>query len=215
MELFILKWRKTTKNSNSTIALTLFQVWYQIFHANCYKQKQAVYESVEYFPNLVICLSQLPQHSHMAWWRWPFVWGIHRSPVNSLHKGQWRGALMFSLICVWINGWENNREAGDLRRYRAHYDVIVMDGPRHQEPVYACNEKGTSLPGCAWNVRHSLCHIDMGLMPDTWNCGGCACTGNAGNVSPPRRVSDPDMHHGTCVAHVPWCMPGSLSSCLI
>ena len=34
---------------------------------------------------------------------WPFVRGIHRSPVNSPHKGQWRGALMFSLICVWIN----------------------------------------------------------------------------------------------------------------
>ena len=47
-------------------------------------------------------------------------------PVNSPHKGQWRGALMFSLICVWINGWVNNREAGDLRRYRAHYDVTVM-----------------------------------------------------------------------------------------
>ena len=58
---------------------------------------------------------------------WPFVRGIHRSPVNSLHKGQWRGALMFSLTCVWINGWVNNREAGDLRRYRAHYDVIVMN----------------------------------------------------------------------------------------
>ena len=57
---------------------------------------------------------------------WSFVRGIHWSPVNSPHKGQWRGALMFSLICVWINGWENNREAGDLRRYRAHYDVIVM-----------------------------------------------------------------------------------------
>ena len=39
---------------------------------------------------------------------------------------QWRGALVFSLICVWINGWVNDREAGDLRRYRAHYDVIVM-----------------------------------------------------------------------------------------
>ena len=61
---------------------------------------------------------------------WPFVRGIHRSPVNSPHKGQWRGALMLSLICVWINGWVNNREAGDLRRYRAHYDVTVMvDGP--------------------------------------------------------------------------------------
>ena len=57
---------------------------------------------------------------------WPFVRGIHRSPVNSPHKGQWRGALMFSLICVWINGWVNNREAGDLRHYRGHYDVIVM-----------------------------------------------------------------------------------------
>ena len=57
---------------------------------------------------------------------WPFVWGIHRSPVNSPHKGQWCGALMFSLICGWINDWVNNREAGDLRRYRAHYDVTVM-----------------------------------------------------------------------------------------
>ena len=52
--------------------------------------------------------------------------GIHRSPVNSPHEGQWRWALMFSLVCVWINGWVNNREAGDLRCYRTHYDVIVM-----------------------------------------------------------------------------------------
>ena len=57
-------------------------------------------------------------HSHddVIKWRhfprcWPFVRGIHRSPVNSLHKGQWRGTLMFSLICVWINGWVNNRDA--------------------------------------------------------------------------------------------------------
>ena len=56
---------------------------------------------------------------------WPFVTGIHRSPVDSPHKGQWRGALMFSWICAWINRWVNNGEAGDLRRYRAHYDVIV------------------------------------------------------------------------------------------
>ena len=41
-------------------------------------------------------------------------------------EGQWRGASMFSLICVWINGWINNREAGDLRRHRGHYDVNVM-----------------------------------------------------------------------------------------
>ena len=52
--------------------------------------------------------------------------GIHRSSVNSPHKGQWRGALMFSFICAWINGWVNNRETGDLRRHRANYDVVVV-----------------------------------------------------------------------------------------
>ena len=49
-----------------------------------------------------------------------------RSQVNSPQKGQWRGALMFSLICTRINGWVNNGEAGDLRRHRTHYDAIVM-----------------------------------------------------------------------------------------
>ena len=57
---------------------------------------------------------------------WPYVRGIHRSPVNSLHKGQWRGALTFSLICAWINCCVNNREAGYLRRHCAHYDVTAM-----------------------------------------------------------------------------------------
>ena len=36
---------------------------------------------------------------------WPFVWGIHRSPVDATHKRQWRGSLMFSLIWAWINRW--------------------------------------------------------------------------------------------------------------
>ena len=70
-------------------------------------------------------------HDDVIKWRhfpryWPFVRGIHRSSVNSPHKGQWRRALMFSLTCVWINGWVNNREAGDLRRHRVHYDVALM-----------------------------------------------------------------------------------------
>ena len=39
-------------------------------------------------------------------------------------------AELWCFICVWINGWVNNREAGDLRRYRAHYDVIVMGSRR-------------------------------------------------------------------------------------
>ena len=35
---------------------------------------------------------------------------------------------MFSLIRAWMNAWVKNREAGDLRRNRAHNDVIVIDG---------------------------------------------------------------------------------------
>ena len=57
---------------------------------------------------------------------WPFVRGIHQSPVNCTHKGQWRGTLMFSLICAWTNGWVNNRGAGDLGRHRARYYVTLM-----------------------------------------------------------------------------------------
>ena len=56
---------------------------------------------------------------------WPYMRGDSPVPVNSPHKGQCRGALVFCLICVWINGWVNNRKAGDLRRHRGHYDVIV------------------------------------------------------------------------------------------
>ena len=68
-----------------------------------------------------------------AWWRhqtffalMPFVRGIHRSPMNSPHQGQWRGALKFSLICVWTNGWAHNRDAGDMRHHRTHYYVTVI-----------------------------------------------------------------------------------------
>ena len=70
--------------------------------------------------------SFIQNHDDVIKWKhfpryWPFVRGIHRSS----HKGQWRGALMFSLIWAWINGWVNNRQTGDLRRHRAHHDVIV------------------------------------------------------------------------------------------
>ena len=49
---------------------------------------------------------------------WSFVRGIHRSPVNSPHKSQWREALMFLWSAPWINGWVNNRGAGDLSLWR-------------------------------------------------------------------------------------------------
>ena len=72
------------------------------------------------------------QHDDVTKWKhfprcWSFVRGIHRSPVDSPLKGQRRGALMFSLICARTNGWA---DAGDLRRYSAHYDVSVVPRKR-------------------------------------------------------------------------------------
>ena len=57
---------------------------------------------------------------------WPFVRRIHRSLMNSPHIGQWCGALMVSWIWACMNDRVNNREAGDLRRHHAHYDVTIM-----------------------------------------------------------------------------------------
>ena len=62
---------------------------------------------------------------------WPFVRGIHRSMMNFHHKGQWRGALMVSLICARINGWVNNGEAlshcndeGDVKMLVVEFDIL-------------------------------------------------------------------------------------------
>ena len=46
------------------------------------------------------------------------------SPLTAQNQRRW--PLILSLICAWINGWVNNREAGDLRGHSAHYDVTVM-----------------------------------------------------------------------------------------
>ena len=97
--------------------------------------------------NLIFSNNSL-NHDDVTKWKhfprhWPFVREIH--PVNFPHKGQWRGALLFALICAWINGWVNNREAGDLRCYRAHYDVIVINNFRQDSIVGASAETENGL----------------------------------------------------------------------
>ena len=118
-------------------------------------------------------------------WRWPWIdlsmmtssnGNIFRVtghlcgefPVNSPHKDQWRGALMFTLICDRINGWVNNRGAGDLRRNSAHYDVIGM-GPAHMveggqnlrkapNPIHLYNLRWSELVQRLWS--YSICNMD-------------------------------------------------------
>ena len=138
--------QKYAVSSNTLFLLNAPEMtpWYGHTYLNCTLTKIITYGRVQ------INFAQLPgphwyvkwkketidQHDDVVKWKhfphyWPFVRGIHRSPVNSPHKGQWRGALMFSLICAWINGSVNNREAGDLRRHHVHYDVTVMNLCKH------------------------------------------------------------------------------------
>ena len=132
------------------------------------------YFDVKSSHDAVIKWKQFPRY-------WPFVRGIHRSQVNSPHKGQWRGALMFSFICAWINSWVNNRKAGYLRRHRAYYDVTLIqrfyinfpypDGVAIEwlwsvDGVYYFHR-----PGCTLQ-----CHSD--LMEWYWSGIGVECVAN-------------------------------------
>ena len=76
--------------------------------------------------------------------------------MNSLHKGQWRGALTFSLICAWINSWVNNREAGDLRRHHAHYDVTVLYLSVHSHDVCIRVSDMPATSTCRPAISHYL-----------------------------------------------------------
>ena len=81
--------------------------------------------------------------------------GIHRWPVNSPRKGQWRGALMFSWICALISGWVYNGAAGDLRRHRAHNDVTVMIASD-------VTQEDVGQSSSSWPIQNKLC-ILIGL----------------------------------------------------
>ena len=94
---------------------------------------------------------------------WSFVWGIHRSPVKFPHKGQWREALIFCLVYAWINGWVNNREAGDFRCHHTHYDVTVMG---IASAGYSCTHPWTwiTVTWLTWKQPFS---------PERQQCGSC------------------------------------------
>ena len=97
-----------------------------------------------------------------------------------------------------------------------------------QQPIQANNEgkhQNSTLLAFLWIIhrwipvrKHQSCGKCVYVMNVSWaSCqirkiAGAHAPGMPGTFSPSPRVNDPDMHHGTCVTHVPWCMPGSLTS---
>ena len=99
-------------------------------------------------------------HDYVIKWKhftrnWPLMRGIHRWPGNSPHTGKWRGVFRFSLICAWINGWVNNCKAGDFRRHRPHYDVILMIRIQY-ELINAIATKQNTTKQCAYWKEYTV-----------------------------------------------------------
>ena len=127
---------------------------------------------------------------------WPFVRGIHRSPVNSPYKGQWRGALMFSLICAWMNGWANTREADDLLHHHAHYGVMVMLRRVANARYYSC----------CWG-RYDYIWAMILLPPSKY----CPCIIRLTLLVIPQKMTDGIDGNDVCVgAYVRTCLPKPL-----
>ena len=124
---------KTWKRSDPSSWRRIFKVLKTTFLDVLKPNLDALFQTVKYcLQHAFIAVWKTSLHDNVIKWKhvpryWPFVRGIPQSPVTSPHKGQWRGALMFSLISARINGWVNNGEACDLRRHRTHYDVIIME----------------------------------------------------------------------------------------
>ena len=92
----------------------------------------------------------------------------HWSPVDSPHKGQWRGVLMFSLICVWTKGWANNRDVGDLRRHRTHW-IPLTKGQLRGKCFYLMTPSW--IPHCVFPTILSLVHFGHATLrhPTVWS----------------------------------------------
>ena len=112
--------QKVRKKIQHLIALSLFWLKHVHFAPKCHLSRFGWW-----WMALTIWYDEVIKWKHFPRCL-PFVRGIHRPSMNSPHKGQWRRALVFSLICYWIHGWVNNGEAGDLRRHCAHWGITVI-----------------------------------------------------------------------------------------
>ena len=146
------------------------------------------------------CLCKSSLFSSHAWhddvitWKqflryWPFLRGIHWSPVNFPHKGQWCRSLMSSFISAGINCWVNNHEAGDLWGNHAHYDVTIM------ETTYSLHWHHNEWDGIS-NLQHLDCLLNcLFRSRSKWTSKLCftgLCEGNSLVISefPTQRVSN-------------------------
>ena len=114
------------------------------------------YIYISYFHDDVIKWKYFPRY-------WPLMCEIHRSPVNSHHKGQWRWALVFSLICAWTNGWVYSEKARVCAKWQwnARDCVTGLHDRRSRECNPVTPVEGVSLSfrthPCVLALSHTYC----------------------------------------------------------
>ena len=102
---------------------------------------------------------------------------------------------------------ENWPDNGWMLSGKKHFPAVVDLFSSRRLEVYESNELYLLLP-----FTDSIHNFHHGPLIRYAKLQGAHAPGMPGTFSPPPRVSDPDMHHGPCVTHVPWCMSGSLNS---
>ena len=110
----------------------LFCVMLQIVSHNDFNKSQAAFQAISWWRHQMETFSAL-------------LVICEGNPLLIPHKGQWRKALMYSLICAWINDWANNRGAGDLTRHRDGCWLIA--GWRRDTSVQYLLIAHLSIPG--------------------------------------------------------------------
>ena len=110
-------------------------------------------------------------------------------------------------VAVWPVGYRcmcfrTGIQSGRKKKY-FHDDIMILNFCEFLDPIL----QGYRMYGVCWSPPYT-----HGLLARYVKLRVAHAPGMPGPFSPSPRVSDPDMHHGTCVTHVPWCMPGSLTS---
>ena len=157
-----------------------------------------------------------PKHttgvSHRCWYLTHWCWNKTAMLQRHVQINFWQNTIQF-MFCYWY--------LTEVYSSLSIWKQIGWDSRSRHELV-------------PWRI-HAPDHTPLKLFPIIWlsklfcifpqtrdstwasyqirKIAGCACAKNAGNVSPPTdfKVSDPGMHHGMYVTHVPWCMSGSLT----
>ena len=170
--------------------------------------------------NRLVAISGTPMLGHMVNWKW------HTVRVSC--KNKYQGLFQ----CKDSLSRDNDSHYKDKTVVRLYGETLCwQEGVfilRRPPELLLWNPWVVMVPTLSSVVSHMQAHIlkpeqnsrhfvdAMGLLPDTQNCGLCMrweCRERFPRQRLQRKslVSDPGMHHGTCVTHLPWCMSGSLT----